>query len=168
MIAYKELTEKQQKRYERILIQAEELIYEQGFYKLSLEEITRHLKISRSTIYENFGSKEGLVEKIVDRFNDRLDEGLNSVVQDYRLKTIDKFIAIAQNQGEIISGHKLLNDLKIHLPHLYQKYEEGRKRREENGYKVIIEQGIIEGLFDPNLPPDFILTTLSKNGTTSL
>jgi len=167
MMEETQLTDKQHKRYERILVLAEEMIYEQGFYKLSLEDLTRHLRVSRSTIYENFGSKEGLVEKIVERFTHRLNTGLESIVKNDALSTVEKFIAIAQTQGEIANGrndHKLLRDLKIHLPHLYATFEKGRKKREAEGYSVIVAQGIKEGIFDQNLPPDFVLQLYLKMG----
>lgn len=167
MIIYKDLTKKQQTRYDRIIETTEELIHEKGFYKLSLSELTETLRISRSTIYENFGSKEGIVEKVVENFSRRLDEGLQSVIENKSLNTIEKFIAVAKTQGKILNGksdHRLLNDLRVHLPYLYKQFEKGRKRRELNGYKVLVDQGIKEGLFDSKLPPDFLLQLYLKMG----
>ena len=54
MIDYNTLTEKQQKRYDRILLIAEDLMYQQGFYKLSLTDLTNKLRVIRSTIYDYF------------------------------------------------------------------------------------------------------------------
>ena len=167
MIAFDEMTERQKMRYERIVNLAEEMIFEYGFHKLSLAELTDMLRISRSTIYENFGSKEGLVETIVDRFSERLNTGLKSVLENKELNTFEKFIAVAQTQSEMLNGkndHKFLNDLKIHTPHIYKKFEKGRKKREATGYKTLIDQGIKEGLFDKNLPPDFLLQLYLKMG----
>ena len=167
MIAYKELTEKQQKRYDRILEMAEELIHEHGFYKLSLTELTEKLRISRSTIYENFGSKEGIVEKVVESFSKKLDESLAAVIQNEELNTVEKFIAIANTQGQMLNGksdHKMLHDLRIHMPYLFKQFEKGRKQREINGYKVLVDQGIREGLFDSKLPSDFLLQLYLKMG----
>lgn len=166
MIELNTLSDKQQKRYRRILAQAEELFHERGFYKLSLAELTQELRISRSTIYEHFGSKEGLVEAVVDSFSQRLNEGLASVVES-ELSTTDKFIAVAQIQGKSLNGkgdHKFLHDLRVHLPEAYERFMEGRKQREITGYGVLIESGLKEGLFDPNIPSDFLLQLYLKMG----
>jgi len=161
-----ELTEKQTKRYNRILSHTEELLYTVGYNKLSLTEITNHLRISRSTIYEYFGSKEALVEEVVKLISQRLNGGLEEVVQDGTLTTSEKFIHLAQVQSQNLNANcfRLLQDLKIYLPHLYQQFEEGRKQREANGYKTLIEQGDSEGLFDPSLPQDFLLELYLKMG----
>ncbi len=166
MIAYQSLTEKQQNRYDRILQMAEALIYENGFYNLSLTDLTQKLKVSRSTIYENFGSKEGLVEKVVENLTLKLNTGLDAVIQNTKLNTKQKFIQVARNQSESLDANcfKLLEELKIHSPKLYKEFEEGRKEREKNGYSLLIEQGINEGIFDKSLPKDFLLQLYLKMG----
>ena len=166
MTAITELSEKQQKRYHRILSLAEELFHERGFYKLSLSELTNELRVSRSTIYEHFGSKEGLVEAVVDSFTKRLDEGLAEVVNS-ELSTAQKFIAVAQIQGKNLNGksdHRFLHDLRVHTPDLYAKFMQGRKGREQNGYRLLVEAGISEGLFDKSIPVDFLLQLYLKMG----
>ena len=167
MIDYETLTKKQQNRYHRILKLAEELFYEHGFYKLSLSELTAKLKVSRSTIYEYFDSKEGLVETIALRFGQKLDDILYSTIKDKKLSTRKKFIAIAQAQGQIIKGknkHKFIQDLRVHTPHIFDKFEKGRKERVKKGYQVLIKQGVWEGLFDKKLPEDFLLQLYLKMG----
>lgn len=154
------LTEKQQRRYDRILRRAEELIYENGFYKLSLSELTEELKISRSTIYENFGSKDGLIEKVVEAYNQRLNEGLKEIITDKSIKAYDKFIAIAQQLTKNSlskTNYKFHRDLKAHTPHLYDQYLEGRQQRVTKIYKPLIEEGIKAKLFDKSLDKEFLL-----------
>ncbi len=166
MTTYDQLTPKQKTRYERILHLAENLVYQQGFYKLSLEELTKRLRVSRSTIYENFGSKEGLIEKIVERYDERLNSGLREIVNDDVMSTYDKFIAVSHQLAKSLEGkanYKFHHDLKIHAPHLYDKYVAGRERRVAYCYRPLVEQGVREGLFDKSLPTDFILQTYLKS-----
>lgn len=154
------LSKKQIRRYRRVLNLAEELVYENGFYKLSVADLTEKLRVSRSTIYDYFGSKEGLVEVIVDRLNDRLDNEMKLVLQKENLTVAEKFLAIAQQQGSVLKGkqeQKLLSELKAHLPELHQKLVKGRQKRKAVGYKPLILKGIEEGLFDPKLKQEFIL-----------
>ena len=166
MIDYNTLTEKQQKRYDRILLIAEDLMYQQGFYKLSLTDLTNKLKISRSTVYEYFDSKEGLAEKVIDRISERLDQTLEETVKNKTLDSYERFIQLAQAQSDNLNAncYRLLNDLKIHLPQLYDKFEGGRINRKKNGYSALIEQGIKEGIFDSTFDRDFLVQLYLKMG----
>lgn len=166
MIDKSTLNQKQLKRYNRIVSIAEELMYQQGFYKLSLTELTQKLKVSRSTIYEYFDSKEGLVEVVVDTLTERLNTTLELILQSDGLSTYEKFIHLAQEQSQNLNAncYRLLNDLKIHTPQIFQKFEAGRKLREQNGYQRLVEEGVAEGLFDPSLNQDFLVQLYLKMG----
>jgi len=166
MIDYSTLTEKQQKRYDRILLSAEDMMYQQGFYKLSLSELTSRLSVSRSTIYEYFGSKEGLVETVVGKISERLNRSLVEIVKNKELGSYEKFIQLAQEQSQNLNAncYRLFNDLKIHMPHVFIEFEEGRKKRERNGYKRLIEGGLKEGIFDRKYDKDFLIQLYLKMG----
>ncbi len=142
------------------------MIYEQGFYKLSLTQITNKLRISRSTIYEYFNSKEGLVEVIVDAITSRLNQTLDDILNNDNIKVREKFIALAKAQSENLNArsYRLYNDLKIHLPHVYKKFEAGRKKRESFGYRKLVEQGIREGIFAKKFDESFLLQLFLKMG----
>lgn len=161
-----QMTEKQQKRYERMLKLTYEIVLDEGFYKLSLKDLTEKLRVSRSTIYENFGSKEGLIEKVVERFDEQLNQGLSEIMNDKTLSPYDRFLSIADQLAKNSPGrnsYKFYNDLKIHLPELYDKYLVGRAKRIENVYHPLIKEGIKKKLFDKNIPEDFLLQSYLKS-----
>ncbi len=161
------LTDKQLKRYNRILMQSYDIVLESGFYKLSLTELTKKLRVSRSTIYEHFGSKEGLVEKIVERFDQQLNLGLEDIMHDKTLSTYDRFLAISNQLAKNSPSrnvYRFYNDLKIHLPGLYEQYVKGRRWRIDYIYRPLIEEGIKNNLFDPQIPTEFLLQSYLKSG----
>ena len=161
-----DMTEKQKKRYERILKHAYELVLNEGFYKISLTELTEKLRVSRSTIYENFGSKEGLIHKIVERYDLQLNKGLMDIMKDKKLSTYDRFLAISDQLADNSPNrniYKFYNDLKIHLPELYEQYLVGRRKRIDNVYRPLIKEGIKKKLFDKNIPEDFLLQSYLKS-----
>lgn len=166
MIEYKQLSEKQQKRYDRIVTQTYDIVLSEGFYKLSLSELTDKLRVSRSTIYENFGSKEGLIEKIVERYDEQLNKGLMDIMHDKSLSSYERFMAISSQLAENSPSrniYKFYNDLKIHLPELYNQYLQGRKKRIELVYLPLIQEGIKNKLFDKKIPKDFLLQSYLKS-----
>lgn len=159
MIPENQLTEKQLVRKKTILQTTEEIVYQHGFYKMSLDDLVGDLKISKSTIYDFFGSKEGLIEAVVDRFGERLEQGLEDIMNDSTLTVADKLFSIAHTQGTATAclKSKFMSDLRIHAPLLYEKFQEGKLRRTQRYYAPIIEAGMTEGLFDPSLDKTFIL-----------
>ncbi|MEH6377924.1 TetR/AcrR family transcriptional regulator [Streptomyces sp. KLMMK] len=50
----------------RVLSSAVQLFYERGVHTVGVDEIARHAGASKLTIYRNFGSKEGLVEAVLE------------------------------------------------------------------------------------------------------
>jgi len=160
------MTEKQRKRYDRILKLTYDIVANEGFYKLSLKDLTEKLRVSRSTIYENFGSKEGLIEKIVERYDEQLNLGLIEIMNDEKLSPYNRFLAIAEQLAKNSPSrniYKFYNDLKIHLPELYEQYLVGRKKRIDNVYRPLIKEGIKNKLFDESIPEDFLLQSYLKS-----
>ncbi len=154
-----ELTEKQLKRKERILNVAETHIYKNGFYKLSLDDLVQTLRISKSTIYENFGSKEGLVEAVVERFEEKMESELEDLVFNDDRSVTDRLLSVAEFQGKIVSEltSRFLNDLRIHTPDLWELHLERKANRREKYYRKLIEQGFKAGVFDRKLDLEFVL-----------
>lgn len=154
-----ELTEKQQKRRERILNVAENHIYKNGFYKLSLDDLVQTLRISKSTIYENFGSKDGLVEAVVERFEEKMESELEDLVFNDERPVKDRLLRVAEFQGKIVIEltSRFLNDLRIHTPHLWDLHLQRKAIRRERYYRKLIEQGFQAGIFDKKLDLEFVL-----------
>ncbi len=166
MINQKTLSEKQRKRYQRILEQSYDIVVNNGFYKLSLSDLTNQLRVSRSTIYENFGSKEGLIEKIAERYNEQLNHGLLEIMKEKKLSTFERFLAISDQlvvNSPSRNVYKFYNDLKIHLPELYEQYLVGRRDRIEQIYRPLIQEGIKAKLFDKSIPEDFLMQSYLKS-----
>lgn len=160
------MTEKQKKRYERILKLTSDIVLDEGFYKLSLSNLTEKLRISRSTIYENFGSKEGLIFKIVERYDEQLNHGLLDIMKNKEISTYDRFLAISDQLAKNSPSrniYKFYNDLKIHLPELFEHYLVGRNKRIEKVYKPLIREGMKKKLFDKRIPEDFLLQSYLKS-----
>lgn len=66
----------------RVLKAAEELIIEPGFTGLNLDMVVERAGCSKSTVYEFFGSKEGLLiamlEQLIEEFQQQIEESVDS------------------------------------------------------------------------------------------
>lgn len=71
-----ELSERRRGARERMLSAADELFYDQGVHHVGVDRIVERAAVSKKTLYEEFGSKDGLVAAYLDarhaRWRDRL------------------------------------------------------------------------------------------------
>lgn len=74
---------KDKKTKEKILEQAVDLFYEQGFTRASTRQLARRVGISSSAIYNHFPNKEEILFTIVKRAGDKVLFMLNEVIEKY-------------------------------------------------------------------------------------
>ena len=154
------LTTKQQARLDRILQSAESLMLSRGFYKLSLSDLTAELRVSRSTLYEHFGSKEGLVEVISDRYRQKLGAGLEDIFNAPTLSPAEKLRAMALQTAQNLDGKNtrwFMKDLEVHLPDQYAAYLSDRSERVTRYYAPLINAAISQGQLTTALPEKYLL-----------
>lgn len=145
-----------EERKNEILDVAEELFAEKGYDNASTNDIIARIGIARGTLYHHFGSKEEILDAIVDRMT---REGINSarnIVKDGSLTILERLTGVlvclqAKSSGkeEVIEQmHKPQNAL------LHQKMQE----RLISGVVPLIAQLIIEGnesgIFDTKYPSE--------------
>ncbi|MCT8354122.1 MULTISPECIES: TetR/AcrR family transcriptional regulator [Photorhabdus] len=69
---------------ENMLDVVEELIYTRGIAATGIDLITRTTGSSRKTIYRYFGTKEGLIEEVLRRRDERWMRGFTSSIAEYK------------------------------------------------------------------------------------
>jgi AcrR family transcriptional regulator len=146
---------------ERILRVATHKFSRHGFYKVSMDNIVKELKTSKSSVYNHFASKEDLVKAVIDQLNIEINSSLNDILTDDKLSFKGKLIAISQFTGDLltrISGD-FLSDLELYTPNLWEYYQTTRIDRINKYYRQLFETGIIEGRIRKDLQMDVILAT---------
>lgn len=61
---------------------AERLIRTKGYERMSIQEVQDELGVSRGAIYHHFGSKEALLQAVVERMTDAVMDVLRPIVED--------------------------------------------------------------------------------------
>ena len=158
------LSVKSQARKDRIIRFAEEKFFATGFHKISLEELVAGLRISKSTIYDYFGSKEGLIGALVNKLSEDLSSQLEEIVEAEDTSVPEKIIAVAVFQSEVVRriNHRFFHDLKVHTPELWEKFQAGRQERIDQYYTPMIERGLREGIFREGLSLEFLVQLYLK------
>jgi AcrR family transcriptional regulator len=137
---------------------AGELFSQFGVEKVSIVEIARKAGVSQATIYNNFGSKEGLVREFINTMANRLVDELREILtsdKSYR----EKLVALPQFAAEITSRERpseadgtvfpthidLLNDPEM------RKIRDSAQEEMTNLFLELIREGKEEGQANPDL-----------------
>jgi AcrR family transcriptional regulator len=142
----------------KLLSQIEEKYLREGFYKISMDSLAAEFQISKKTIYKYFPSKESIVEEIVADVTSRVSSTVDGILQ-MDLNAVEKMVALLQTliKNLLHFSEKWLSDLRIRMPHLWQKVDEFRTKRMYSALSVIIEQGKKEELIIDR-PNEIIIT----------
>jgi AcrR family transcriptional regulator len=131
---------------ERILTFASERFFQEGFSKVSVDDLASELVISKKTFYRFFGSKEDLLIQIMDR--------LVAGVRARFIKILDSDRDFVEKLGEVMTflgqevgrlGKPLQADLQRHAPEVWKRIENFRHERITQNFSLLLEQGMDEG-----------------------
>lgn len=137
---------------ERVLTGSEELFLEAGIKSITMDDIARHLGISKKTIYQHFRDKNDLVTALVTK---RLadDEAMLCAIISDAGNMMDEMVELTKCTGEIFSrvNPAVLFDLqKYHHEGwtLYLKFKTGFM---VNIIEKLLKKGIDQGYIRPEI-----------------
>jgi AcrR family transcriptional regulator len=151
------------KEKEKISNYSQEVFFKSGFYKITMDEIAKGLRISKKTIYKYFPSKDNLLEAIVTSF---LHNTKNKILKKLgeQENAILKIRALSELLAELSLklNKKMLYDLQIHMPDLWKTVDSFRGKLIKNIWEDIINQGKKEG-YIVDKPNDIIITFIHSS-----
>jgi len=142
---------------QRIIEEASELFGRSGVKSITMDDLARHLGISKRTIYENFKDKETLLIACIDAFHtenrtfteriflesDNVAEAILTILQKNAGKT-------SQRQ------FKTMSDIRKYYPQVYKEHLTNRNIHDYTEMKQLIQRGVSEGVFRQCLNPEII------------
>lgn len=138
---------------ERILVRADERFLKEGFARVSVDDLTSELAMSKKTFYKAFRSKEDLVEQIIMRALGEIALSLEKVMTSDGAfpDKIRGFMSIIPRVARRVES-PLAQDIQRHLPAVWSKVEEFRGRRMATYLTRVFEQGQAEGYIRSDVP----------------
>jgi AcrR family transcriptional regulator len=77
-------------RRNEILDTAQRLIYTKGYEQMTIQDILGNLQISKGAFYHYFNSKQALLEAIIERMQQEVEQIAQPIVQDPQLLALEK------------------------------------------------------------------------------
>jgi len=151
----KNIRKSSSERREEVLKIAQKIIYDKGFYNLTIRNISEKIGISEAAIYRHFKNKKEIIDRLTDlvfsnecEFEVESNKDIFMVFENFINKQINRFetnpyLAIISFQDDIFREYK---DIK-------KKFIEHQKQREKEIKKLII-RGQKENMVKKEISPE--------------
>ena len=152
----------------RVVSYAAPRFLEEGFSRITTEELARELGISKKTLYREFGNKEEIVRAVVRAKLTEVETELTTVFDDESRSFVERLGAQLRVASRILHslGKPFLKDLARYAPELWEEIQEFRHRRVFSRLEGVIKRGKEEGIVRPEADPRLlvlIVTTVADN-----
>lgn len=145
-------------RRNEILDVARQLVYTKGYEQMTVQDILDDLQIAKGTFYHYFGSKQELLEALIERMQSEVEQLLLLIVHDDTLPALEKFKRFFATLARWKTERKTF---LLSLVRVWYMDENAivRHKLHVAGAKwitplftVIIHQGLREGIFTTSYP----------------
>jgi AcrR family transcriptional regulator len=142
---------------EKLLRGAEELFFKYGVRSVSMDDIARHLSVSKKTLYQYFADKDEIVSQVAHAHLSMIKSRFDSIATASK-NALDELMGINTCMGKIMHGMNatLLFDLKKYHNKAWEAWTDHRHKHIRESVVRNIRQGIEEGLFRSNLNPEIL------------
>lgn len=145
---------------ERVLLYTRERFFNEGFAKITVDEIARELGISKSTLYKYFPNKDTLIQQSIISVIHEVGARVKLILE-ADTNAIEKFrgLIVILTKNIIRFSDRFMHDMQVHTPHIWKRIDEIRKILMNENISKIIRQGQKEKLFI-DYPPEIIIGTI--------
>ena len=143
---------------QRIIEEASNLFLQTGVKSTTMDDLARHMGISKRTIYENFKDKEALLIACINAFRDENHLFFEKVFT--KAENVVYAILVLLQKGLEQSAQRqfnMISEIKKYHPKVYKEH---LTRFNDNKYKEmgqLIQRGVNEGVFREDLNPEIIV-----------
>nr|WP_188997208.1 TetR/AcrR family transcriptional regulator [Paenibacillus nasutitermitis] len=118
------------------------------FSQLKIDDIARHMDISKVTLYKHFSSRDDVIQVVVEHYINYLLEA-DILVKDDSVSYIERFQKTYEQSLKcvIYVSDLFLQDLKESYPGLFEKLAAAEQIRNKN-LQVFFESGMEQGIFN--------------------
>ena len=138
---------------ERIIDQAMHMFVSQGIKSVRMDDIAQQLGVSKRTLYEMFGDKEGLLYLAMERYSERNRQRWNEL-------TADAHDVLGEVMDNAEVSRRMMDNLKKFYPAVHDKLMREGMVKNRTSLRSMLEQGIEAGLFVNNFNIDLSISVL--------
>ena len=143
---------------QRIIEKASDLFGRSGVKRITMDDLAKHLGISKRTIYENFKDKEALLIACVNAFHAESRTFAQKVLLEAD-NVADAIVALLRKDAEQASQlrFKIIEDVRKYYPRVYKEQLVSIYADKSRDFEQMIKRGMEEGVFRESLNPEIIV-----------
>lgn len=145
---------------ERIIDQAMHMFVSQGIKSVQMDDIAQQLGVSKRTLYEMFGDKEGLLYLAMERYSERNRQRWNELTADAHDVLEAMFMVLGEVMDNAEVSRRMMDNLKKFYPAVHDKLMREGMVKNRTSLRSMLEQGIEAGLFVNNFNIDLSISVL--------
>lgn len=141
----------------RIVQGALDLFIRMGVKSVNMDDVAKHLGMSKKTLYQHVSNKEELVEKSFAHHHCCMKQMIEGICQRHE-NAIDEVFEIDERVcSTMMHNHpSLLINLKRYYPKVWGFMDDLKKKSIFKTIKNNLERGIAQGLYRADINPDII------------
>lgn len=140
-----------------IIAEADKLFCQYGFKSVTMDDIARHLGMSKKTIYQHFSDKDELVTILIDDKLNNQTCTMDDCASHAKDAVEEIFFAIVNIHGLLSNMNpKLFYDLQKYHPKAWLSFKNFKERNLGTKIKLNLNRGIEEGLYRPEINVDIL------------
>jgi AcrR family transcriptional regulator len=145
---------------EKILEGTEALFMKYGIRSVTMDDIARHLSVSKKTLYQHFADKDDLVFKMSEMFLERNFEQYKQIESSSK-NSIEELsrISVCMKRDMENMNPSMLFDLQKYHPKSWNLWSEHKVKIISESVVRNIKQGIADGFFRPEVNPEIMAIT---------
>ena len=142
---------------EYIVEEADKLFCQFGFKSVTMDDIAKHLGMSKKTIYQHFSDKDELVNILIQEKLSIQDCVMDSCSLKAENAVQEIFFALT-NIDELLSSmkHKLFYDLQKYHPKAWLSFKSFKEKNLGKCILLNLERGISEGYYRSEIKTDIL------------
>lgn len=135
------------KNKDRILLGAQELFFKYGIKSITMDDIAKHLAISKKTIYKYFADKDEVVETMMIQLMKKNEAQFQNIV-DESTNVVEEVFGMMKHMGMMFSqmNPNLFYDMQKFHPNTWNLFKKFKEECIESMVIDSIERGISQGL----------------------
>ncbi len=142
---------------EYIIEEADKLFCQFGFKSVTMDDIAKHLGMSKKTIYQHFSDKDELVNILIKEKLSTQDCSVNDCAINAENAVQELFFAI-ENINQLLTNMnpKLFYDLQKYHPKAWLFFKDFKEKSLGKAILMNLERGIQEGIYRPEIKTDIL------------
>lgn len=153
-------TETTMTQKERIIEQAMRMFVTQGIKSVRMDDIAQQLGVSKRTLYELFGDKEGLLYLAMTCYFEQNRARWTALCSDARNVLESMFMVLGSVMDHADTTGRLMDNLRKFYPAVHDKLTREGTEKNRQEFRVMLMQGIAEGLFIDRINIDLCINVL--------